>query len=223
MSDPIPAPADAAVALVRSNNRRGAVAEAMALLEEDLGRLIPEPGLSVLLMPTLGPSARRSTPASVLAAVVDAVLAAGGRPTVAHPDASGDPWGFRAECWGRPVDFVQPSARPCDRLFLLATVADLRIVNSCPADLVLIEGPLDWRGRRVVAVAGIAASVVAGVAAHECGLLLGGPPLDLSTVPLLGDPPRGSRVPRSTHRRHDGESPAPMTATAPRAAAPRLD
>jgi len=223
MNDPDSDPILPAVALVRANNRRGAVAEALALLEEDLIRLVGGTDPSILLIPTLGPSARRSTPAAVLSAVVDAVLAVGGRPAVTHPESPGDPWGFRAECWGRPVDFLDSKSRHIQSRILLATIADFRIVDSCAAGLVIVEGPLDWRGRRVVAVAGADPIAVSAVSAHECGIALGGRPLDISTLPLLGDPPRGPRSARYAGRRDAGHRPTTLAAIAPRAAAPSPD
>jgi uncharacterized protein (DUF362 family) len=98
------------VAVVRSDNRRGAVAQALALIADDLARRVaPE----VLAKPNLVSHRRQlpSTHADTLSVAVDAVLAAGAhRITVAEgaTDASAgfDRFGYRRETWGRPVEYM---------------------------------------------------------------------------------------------------------------------
>ncbi len=98
------------VAVVRSDNRRGAVAEALGLIADDLrARVTPE-----VLIKTNGVSHRRqlpSTHADTLSATLDAVFAAGaGRVVVAEgaSDASAgfERFGYRKETAGRPVDYL---------------------------------------------------------------------------------------------------------------------
>ncbi|WP_435008092.1 DUF362 domain-containing protein [Tundrisphaera lichenicola] len=97
------------VAVVRSDNRRGAVAQALALIAGDLReRVTPE-----VLIKTNGVSHLRqlpSTHANTLSASLDAMFAAGAsRAIVAEgaTDASAgfDRFGFRREACGRPVEF----------------------------------------------------------------------------------------------------------------------
>ena len=98
------------VAVVRSDNRRGAVAEALALVADDLrARVTPD-----VLIKTNGVSHRRqlpSTHADTLSATLDAVLAAGANRVVVAEgatDASAgfDRFGYRQEAFGRPVEFL---------------------------------------------------------------------------------------------------------------------
>jgi uncharacterized protein (DUF362 family) len=100
----------ATVAVVRSDNRRGAVAEALALVAADLrGRVGPE-----VLVKTNGVSHRRqlpSTHADTLSATIDAVLAAGATRVVVAEGASDasagfDRFGYRRETAGRPVEYL---------------------------------------------------------------------------------------------------------------------
>ncbi len=96
------------VAVVRSDNRRGAVAEALALIADDLrGRVTPD----VLIKANLVSHRRQlpSTHADTLSATLDAVLAAGASRVVVAEGASDatagfDRFGFRKETAGRPVD-----------------------------------------------------------------------------------------------------------------------
>lgn len=102
-------PLKARVALVRSDNRRGALAQALALIASDL-RASSAP--HVLLKPNLVSHRRQlpSTHADALSAAMDAVFAAGAeRATVAegatHASAGFDRFGYRREAHGRPVAF----------------------------------------------------------------------------------------------------------------------
>lgn len=97
------------VAVVRSDNRRAAVAEALALVRGDItARMAPH-----VLIKTNGVSQKYqlpSTHADTLSATLDAVLSAGARQvTVAEgacdANAGFDRFGYRRECWGRPVTF----------------------------------------------------------------------------------------------------------------------
>lgn len=107
-------PNEAKVAVVRAENRRGAVAEALSLLgDHRLGSLSSD----AVVVPHLATSSRagRSTHPDTLSAVVDLLLAAGARRiTVAAasplPGESGTPWferlGYAGELWKRPVLFL---------------------------------------------------------------------------------------------------------------------
>jgi len=98
------------VALVRSDNRRGALAQALHLVRDDVRRVV---AADVLIKPNLVSHARQvpSTHADALSATLDAVFAAGAaRATVAEgaTDASAgfDAFGLRREAEGRPVRFL---------------------------------------------------------------------------------------------------------------------
>ena len=100
----------ATVAVVRSDNRRGAVAQALALIAGDLrDRVTPEVVIKANLV-----SHRRqlpSTHADTLSATLDAVLSAGARHALVVEGASDasagfDRFGFRAETLGRPVEYL---------------------------------------------------------------------------------------------------------------------
>jgi uncharacterized protein (DUF362 family) len=98
------------VAVVRSGNRRGAVAEALALIADDARAVIRD---DVLIKPNLVSHTRQlpSTHADTLSATLDFVLGLGARRvTVAEgaTDASAgfERFGYRRECWGRPVTFL---------------------------------------------------------------------------------------------------------------------
>jgi uncharacterized protein (DUF362 family) len=98
------------VAVVRSDNRRGAVAEAIALIAEDLRALVtPE----VLIKANLVSHERQlpSTHADTLSAVLDAVLSAGARRVVvaeggSNASAGFDRFGYRQQTFGRPVEYL---------------------------------------------------------------------------------------------------------------------
>lgn len=99
----------ARVAVVRSDNRRGAMAQALALIAEDL-RTHMAPG--VLLKPNLVSHQRQlpSTHADALSAVADAVFAAGAQTAIIAEGASDatagfERFGFHREMHGRPVRF----------------------------------------------------------------------------------------------------------------------
>lgn len=98
------------VALVRGDNRRGAVAQVLSLLVAEVARCV-SPG--VMIMPSLARPGERtsSTHPETLSATLDAVLAAGAcEVTVAAgaPDASAmfQDLGYTREVWGRPVSFL---------------------------------------------------------------------------------------------------------------------
>jgi uncharacterized protein (DUF362 family) len=98
------------VAVVKSDNRRGAVAQALNLLANDLKDCSAE---HVLIKPNLVSHQRQlpSTHADTLSATLDAVFAAGAvRATIAEgaSDASAGfrRFGYHREVYGRPVDFL---------------------------------------------------------------------------------------------------------------------
>lgn len=100
------------VAVVRASSRRVAVTEALALLSEDVRRVVPDGG-TVLIKPNLVSHKVQlpSTHADTLSAALGAVFSAGARDVVVAEGASDATAGFRrfgfhqvAE--GRPVRFV---------------------------------------------------------------------------------------------------------------------
>lgn len=98
----------ATVAVVRSDDRRAAVAEALALLDDAIRPLLGPPEV---VTAWLGKGRRDSAAADGLSALVDALIAGGsGEVVVASgaPDAAGRfrRYGYDRECWGRPVRFV---------------------------------------------------------------------------------------------------------------------
>ncbi|MEW4569949.1 hypothetical protein AB1L88_18960 [Tautonia sp. JC769] len=97
--------ATSTVAVVRSDNRRGAVAEALALLDAEIRPVLAGPAVVLAHL-----EARRADPAPMsslldvlLAGSVGEVVVASGQPGAA---AIVDRSGFRRECWGRPVRFL---------------------------------------------------------------------------------------------------------------------
>lgn len=98
------------VAVVRSDNRRGAVAEALGLIADDLRACVtPE----VLIKPNLVSHRDQlpSTHADTLSATLDAVFAAGARQATVAEGASDATagfarFGYHREAYGRPVRFV---------------------------------------------------------------------------------------------------------------------
>ena len=102
------------VAVVRSDRRRGAVAEALALIGEDLRRRVQGESEPVLI-PSLEDQSRSApcTHRDVISAAADALLGAGAR-SIAVVGGGGDRdhrddrfarLGYRTELWGRPATF----------------------------------------------------------------------------------------------------------------------
>ncbi len=117
-------PAKVQVAVVRGANRRGAVAEALSLIADDLaGKVTP----NSVLIPDLS-SGRKpgdSTQPGAISATIDAVLAAGAETiTIAaaspRPEIRADHWfeqlGYRQEVWGRPVSFLDLAEEPIEEI-----------------------------------------------------------------------------------------------------------
>lgn len=103
----------AKVAVVRTDRRRGGVAEALALIADELRSAIqgdPNP----IIVPNLDVPARpwACTHRDTVSATVDAVLAAGADSiTIASTAASiFDRLAYRSECWDRPVCFPTPDS-----------------------------------------------------------------------------------------------------------------
>lgn len=94
------------VAIVRSDNRRGAVAEALALINDQIPASLAG---EVVLLPDFGSTRhpRVWTQPATLAAMLDALLSWGpDRALVLVPDASRlDRSNYRRETFGRPVDY----------------------------------------------------------------------------------------------------------------------
>jgi uncharacterized protein (DUF362 family) len=98
------------VAVVRGTTRRGAVAEALALIADDLRACVTP---QVLIKPNLVSHRVQfpSTHAETLSATLDAVLAAGAREVVVAEGASDatagfERFGYRRETRGRPVRYL---------------------------------------------------------------------------------------------------------------------
>jgi uncharacterized protein (DUF362 family) len=116
------------VAVVRSDNRRGAIAQALALIADDLkGRIRPR----VLIKPNLvsHKDPLPSTHADALSATLDAVLGAEACEAVVAEGASDATAGFarfghRRECWGRPVRFFDINRDEADWVPLELTATD---------------------------------------------------------------------------------------------------
>jgi uncharacterized protein (DUF362 family) len=106
------------VAVVRSDNRRGAVAEALALIADDLKSVVTS---DVLIKANLVSHQRQlpSTHADTLSATLDAILSAGAHRVVVAEGASDasagfDRFGLRAEIHGRPVSFLDLNREESD-------------------------------------------------------------------------------------------------------------
>lgn len=98
------------VAVVKSDNRRGAVAQALHLIADDLRTCV---GAEVLVKPNLVShrDQHASTHAQTLSAALDAVFAAGARTVTVAEGASDatagfDRFGYHRETFGRPVRFL---------------------------------------------------------------------------------------------------------------------
>ena len=97
------------VALVRGDNRRGAVAQVLSLLVAEVARCVSP---DVLLLPSLAWPGRMAsrTHSETLSATLDAVLAAGANEVTVAAGVPGAPamyedLGYTREAWGRPVRF----------------------------------------------------------------------------------------------------------------------
>ncbi len=118
----------ATVAVIRSDRRRGAVAEALALIADDVRAVVaPE----VLIKPNLVSHRRQlpSTHADTLSATLDAVLASGARKVVVAEGASDasagfERFGFRRETFGRPVEYLDLNRDEADWVPLELTGVD---------------------------------------------------------------------------------------------------
>jgi uncharacterized protein (DUF362 family) len=108
------------VAVVRSDRRRGAVAEAFALIADDVRRCVPADS-SPVIVPNLDNPARpwTCTHRDTLSAATDAILGAGassimiaaGTGRRSHPTCDQfDRLGYRGELWNRPATFLDLDA-----------------------------------------------------------------------------------------------------------------
>ena len=106
------------VALVRSDRRREAVAEALSLVDDGLRAAMPSNAHVLLKVNLAGPGRpRAAVHPDAASAVVDAVLAAGAGRVVVADSGAGDRFdrlGLRGELWGRPVDFLDLDLAPAD-------------------------------------------------------------------------------------------------------------
>jgi hypothetical protein len=219
---------DLTVAFVRGDDRRGAVAEALALVAHDLRAVATA---SVVFRP--GPACHADT----LSAALDALFHAGGiEAVVVEPRAVAERRGHRREAFGRPVRFVDPDDRDTKDLLSALAGASCAVVlrdagrpraRGLAADLggarpgapnggaagrpsVLL---VDAFGARRAVIAGTDAAAVAAVAAVTLG---DAKEPSLAGIRVVGDPlaaaagvPGGRRhaVPRShapARRTHAG-------------------
>lgn len=139
------------VSVVRSDNRRGAVAEALALLDAEIRPILAGPAV---ILTHLEPSRADPAPLSSLLDVLgsadlgEAVVASGS----VNAEAIFDRSGFRRECWGRAVRFLDLARdeehwRTIERpgigtIRLAGTVASA----GCRIALTPIEALKGWRG-----------------------------------------------------------------------------
>jgi uncharacterized protein (DUF362 family) len=141
------------VAVVRSDNRRGAVAEALSLIADDIrARVTPE----VLIKANLVSHVRQlpSTHADTLSATLDALFAAGARHATIAEGASDatrgfDHFGFHKETQGRPVSYldINRDESAWDRLELtrvdgsplVARISRTVARSSCRVSLALMK------------------------------------------------------------------------------------
>jgi uncharacterized protein (DUF362 family) len=106
------------VAVVRGTSRRGAVAEALALIADDVRACVTP---RVLIKPNLVSHRVQlpSTHADTLSATLDALIAAGAREVVVAEGASDatagfEQFGYRRETWGRPVRYLDLNREETD-------------------------------------------------------------------------------------------------------------
>jgi uncharacterized protein (DUF362 family) len=103
------------VALIRTDRRRGGVAEALALIADDLRERIQVTHAPIIIPSMETPETPWAcTHRDTVSATVDAVLAAGANSITVAGSSAGrgspasacfDRLGYRSELWGRPVDF----------------------------------------------------------------------------------------------------------------------
>ena len=106
----------ATVAVVRSDNRRGAVAEALAMLDGEIRAVLVDP---VVILPRIGRQRSDSADPGALSSVIDAAISATSGEVVVASGINGasgrfKTLGYRGECWGRRVRFEafeEPSTR----------------------------------------------------------------------------------------------------------------
>jgi uncharacterized protein (DUF362 family) len=106
------------VAVVRGTSRRGAVAEALALIDAEVRACVTP---HVLIKPNLVSHRVQlpSTHVDTFSAALDAVLASGAREVTVAEGASDatagfDRFGYRREAWGRPVRFLDLNREESD-------------------------------------------------------------------------------------------------------------
>jgi uncharacterized protein (DUF362 family) len=123
------------VAVVRSDKRRDAVAQALAFVAGDVARVVRD---SVIIKPNLVSHVAQmpSTHAHTLSAALDAVFAAGAKQATVAEGASDATRGFKKfgyvrECWQRPVSFFDINRQEArwDTIELLGTDGHLRPVR----------------------------------------------------------------------------------------------
>ncbi|MDB5349812.1 MAG: hypothetical protein JWN86_1059 [Planctomycetota bacterium] len=137
------------VAVIRSDNRRGATAQALALIASDLKTCMSD---RVLIKPNLVSHRRQlpSTHADTLSAAMDAVFAAGAKTAIVAEGASDAAagfarFGYHSELHGRPVTFFDVNRDEAEWV---------------PLRLSSMDGsPLDARVSRTIAESGCRVSL----------------------------------------------------------------
>lgn len=210
------------VAVVRSDHRREAAAQALALIVDDLrARVTP----SATVLPQLGPA--HHTHAETLSATLDALVHAGAvEVAVRATPTAREQFRYRRELFGHPVRFTDPDeeagGRPTPALVGPSCVVELRVLPRASWDERLRRGlagllpairtrsvrdgippqtspdilVVDAFDARRLLIAGTDAAAVLAVANAECGLDRG---TRLENIRVLGDamtPGRGMRLGR---------------------------
>ena len=152
------------VAFVRSDRRRQAVAEALALVVDGLRGALPSDA-HVLLKASFGTPCGSTDP-DTLSATVDSLFAVGARRIDVVDSACERPdrLGLRGELWGRPVDFLGLGNTPIDPDPLRLLAAD---GTQFLAGVAARVASADFR----VSLASIAADPTAGLAISLSNML----------------------------------------------------
>ena len=179
------------VAIVRSTSRRGAVAEALALVRA-AGPIGLTPDSSVLADFAAARSPWAWTQADALAATLDVMLVSGAeRVVVPVPDRDRlDRSRFAAEAIGRPVRFALDSDRIC-----VNDWAELDLDLGDPDGLVRVRvRPEAERDHSIVALASMKTSGASSLALGLAGLVAMVHPADRATLGLGSPPSARSRL-----------------------------
>jgi hypothetical protein len=195
------------VAVVRGEDRRGAVAQALALIAEDL-RACVAPSITILPRP----SGRELPLAEAFSATLDALFHAGAQQAVVVGAAKSlDRAGYRREAFGRPVSYIDPRdaralAAPC--LVTLIRADRGGQWHRAQASFVDFGRAVHQPMLSVVDAFDVQHTVIAGTDAVAVGVLaaaslgLGGPATSPWHIRVLGDPVLLPALHRGAHPHH---------------------